>query len=329
MTDLEHPFAQYIRCLGRGKRGSRSLTAQEAQEAMQQILQGNVAPEQLGAFLMLLRVKEEAAEEVAGFVRAARRAMVIPASAVADLDWSSYAGKRRHLPWYLLAALLLAENGVRILMHGSAGHSASRVYTQVALAGLGVAVATSADEAARQIARCNFAYLPLGVFAPTLQRIIELRPLLGLRSPVHTVVRLLNPFAANAQLQGVFHPPYLALHRDAGVLLGQPRQCVIRGEGGEIERNPDSECDAYYLLDGQAFEERWPALFQRRHVKDETLSLPRLSGVWRGADSDEYAHAAIIGTAALALRTLGRAATPEDAIAQADEMWQRRERSRF
>ena len=94
-----HPFAQTIRTLGRGKKGSRDLTEEEAYSAFSQVLKDEVEPEQLGAFLMLLRVKEETAAELAGFVRAARDHLETPTKLPAvHLDWSSYAGKRRHLP---------------------------------------------------------------------------------------------------------------------------------------------------------------------------------------------------------------------------------------
>ena len=56
MTRDEHPFAQYVRILGRGKTVGRSLTGEEAEAAMDMILANEVRPEQLGAFLMLLRV---------------------------------------------------------------------------------------------------------------------------------------------------------------------------------------------------------------------------------------------------------------------------------
>ena len=56
---FEHPFAQYVRILGKGKRGSRDLTQEEAYAAMCMILADQVRAEQLGAFLMLLRHKEE------------------------------------------------------------------------------------------------------------------------------------------------------------------------------------------------------------------------------------------------------------------------------
>ena len=73
-----HPFARFVQILGRGKTRSRSLTIEEAQEAMSMVLAGEVLPEQLGAFLMLLRMKEESPEEIAGFVRAARARMAVP-----------------------------------------------------------------------------------------------------------------------------------------------------------------------------------------------------------------------------------------------------------
>ena len=68
----EHRFAEYIRIIGKGKKGSRPLTQEEAYQAMKMILANEVEPIQLGAFLMLMRVKEETPEELAGFVLAAR-----------------------------------------------------------------------------------------------------------------------------------------------------------------------------------------------------------------------------------------------------------------
>ena len=45
-----HPFARFIQILGRGKTLSRSLTIEEAEEAMAMILAGDVLPEQLAPF---------------------------------------------------------------------------------------------------------------------------------------------------------------------------------------------------------------------------------------------------------------------------------------
>ena len=96
-TPAEHPFAQFVRILGKGKRGARGLIREEAREAMGMLLDGKVEQTQLGAFLMLLRHKEESPEELAGFTEAVRQRVQAPPIAV-DLDWPSYAGKKRHLP---------------------------------------------------------------------------------------------------------------------------------------------------------------------------------------------------------------------------------------
>ncbi len=326
----EHPFAQYVRILGKGKNGSRPLTQDEALDSFRMVMQNDVLPEQLGAYLMLLRVKEEEPEELAGFIRAVRETISLPTDTPkVDLDWSSYAGKRRQLPWFILSNLLLAQNGFTIFMHGASGHTAGRLYTKDVLTELGIAPCTSLGEAAQRIKDSNFAYLDLEFLSPKLHQIIEMRPLLGMRSPVHTIARMLNPFDAEYVMQGIFHPGYRPMHQEAAQLLGMPHLAVIKGDGGEIERNPDVPCLVQSVHNGEMSDEEWPALFKTRHIKDDELKVPRLRELWEGTDSDEYGTAAVIGTTAIALKLLGRADSIADAETQASEMWQARNKQRF
>ncbi|MEQ1636966.1 MAG: glycosyl transferase family protein [Methylococcales bacterium] len=322
-----HPFAEFIRILGKGKKGARDLTQDEAYRAMGMILNNATAPEQLGAFLMLMRIKEETAAELVGFVQAARESLpVIAGVTQADLDWSSYAGKRRHLPWFLLSALLLAENGIKVFMHGSAGHTEGRLYTEDVLHHLGISVADSFKGAEQQLESRNFCYLPLQKISPKLYDIIEMRNLMGLRSPVHTLVRLLNPFNAPYSIQGIFHPSYRAVHQQAAAQLGQEHMAVLKGEGGETERNPDMDCLVQSVHNGVLSDEHWPALFTHRHVKAESLEPRALLGMWRGTLEDEFALASITGTCAVALRLLGKAGSPEAAQIMANTFWQNRQK---
>lgn len=318
----EHPFAPFIRTLGKGRQGARALSQGEAREAMHMILAGEVEPIQLGAFLMLLRVKEETAAEVAGFVQAVRAAQRLPSCLPrVDVDWPSYAGKRRQLPWYLLAALLLSENGISVFMHGMT-RADERVYTPDALAALGLRPCDSLAEAAGALEARGFAYLAIEQLAPRMHEFIGLRSLLGLRSPAHTIVRMLNPFQAPLLMQGIFHPGFAAIHQQAAQLLGQPRAVVIKGEGGEVERDPDIPVTVRGVADGEFYEETWPALTAGgRHVKPERLDPGRLRAVWTGAAEDSYGEAAVIGTAALAIRALGRAATQAQALELARAWW--------
>ena len=326
----EHPFAEYIRILGKGKKGSRPFTQDEAYQSMKMILAGEVLPVQLGAFLMLMRVKEETPEELAGFVLAARESCNLSSGkAIVDLDWSSYAGKRRHLPWFLLSALLLAENGTTVFMHGASGHSADRIYTRDVLKYLGLEYSTSVEQTRQQLEQQHFSYLSLENFCPKLHEIIELRPLLGLRSPVHTLVRLLNPFNAEYSIQGIFHPGYRPVHQQAAALLKQPHAAALKGEGGETERNPDMECLVQSVHNGELFDENWPALFARRHVKTEELDPRQLALIWQGNIEDEFAQSSIIGTAAIALKLLGKANTQQQAHQLATDYWASRDKQKY
>jgi anthranilate phosphoribosyltransferase len=333
MTDLiakpnEHPFAPYVRILGKGKTGSRSLTREEARAAMEMILQGQVKEIQLGAFLMLLRVKEESADELTGFVEAARVQIGAPISLGADLDWSSYAGKRKHLPWFLLSALTLADQGVRVFMHGAGGHTKGRLYTESALNALGISTCETWMDTERALATQNFAFMPLRQICPPLQAMIDLRNEFGLRSPVHTLVRLLNPLAAPYSIQSVFHPAYALNHQQAAVDLAQPHASVFKGEGGEIERRPEALSKVYSVHDGIMSEETWPKLVEGRQEQAEQLDIELLRDIWRGAASDEYGELAIVGTLAVVLRLLQKVHGPEAAMGLAQRYWQQRNRDR-
>ncbi len=324
-----HPFAEFIKILGKGKRGSRSLTQDEAYRSMQMIVNRQLEPEQLGAFLMLMRVKEETCEELAGFVQAARESLNLPKTRIdVDLDWSSYAGKRRHLPWFILSILLLAENGVKVFMHGAGGHTEGRIYTEEVLKVLGIEIATSFENAAEQLEALSFSYLPLRYFCPVLYEIIELRSLMGLRSPVHTLVRLLNPLNATYTIQGIFHPSYRDAHQQAALLVGQQNMTVLKGDGGETERNPDVECLVKMVVNGQLKDELWPALFSRRHLKADYLNPNELIKIWQGAEENEFAQATVISTLAIALKTLGKVNTQQQAHQLATEYWLTRNKNK-
>jgi anthranilate phosphoribosyltransferase len=320
-TPTEHPFAQFVRILGKGKRGARNLTREEAREAMGMLIDEKVEDTQLGAFLMLLRHKEESAEELAGFTEAVRERLKAPALQV-DIDWPTYAGKKRHLPWYLLAAKCLSQNGVRVLMHGGGAHTAGRLYSEQLLDLLGIALCRDWQAVGTALEQHNLAFIPLGDWAPQLQRMIDLRNTLGLRSPIHSLARLLNPLGARCGLQSIFHPGYQGVHRDASGLLGD-HVIVIKGDGGEVEINPDTISHLYATTDGQSWDEEWPALSDRRHVKPATLDPQQLVALWKGELQDSYPQLALIATIALALRGLGMPRA--EAFEQAERFWANRD----
>ena len=321
-----HAFSPFVRLLGRGKTLSRSLTAEEAEQAMAMILDGEARPEQIGAFFVLLRMKEETGAEIAGFLRAARARLPQRSGPRPALDWPAYAGKARRAPWHLLAALRLAGAGYSVALHGLDGVTPGRLYAGETLARLGLSPARDFAEAEAMLAERHIAYLPLDRLSAPLAGLLRLKPVLGLRSAVNTVVRGLNPFGAGASLQAAFHPAYVAIHRDAALHLSDERVWSFRGDGGENERRPEKPVEIAAAENGVGREFTLPPLLDLAPEREGPPQVEALVEVWRGRE-DARAQGAIVGTMALALGLMG--AAPQEALAEAQALWAARDRENF
>ncbi|MEQ6247605.1 glycosyl transferase family protein [Sulfitobacter sp. HNIBRBA3233] len=318
-------LAPFVQILGRGPGRSRSLTMDEASEAMQVILSGQAAPEAVGAMLMLLRMKGETAAELAGFVSAAR-AEIGWAAVTPALDWPSYAaGRTRGLPWFLLSAKLVARAGYPVVLHGWNSHQGSNADVRRGCAELGIAMTSDAKRTQAALSADGIAYVPLEALSPRLFDLLRLREVLGLRSCINTVLRLLNPFDASSSVQGVFHPSYREVQADACALLGQTNLSVIKGGGGEFERHPSKNLQAFGLRAGRAWQEGFGATHQEvRRLADTDEDLSDLAAMWAGRIDTDFARAVILGTTSLALHTLG--ADAPDHLAET--LWATRHRAR-
>ena len=311
-------LAPYVAILGRGPGRSRSLTQDEAQDAMRIILAGEAAPEALGALLMLLRMKGEMADEIAGFTAAARAALPTWSGPRPAVDWPSYAaGRTRGQPWFLAAARLVALAGHPVLLHGWNSHQATGASVRAALADVGI-VPTGWDAAPAALARHRIAYVPLEDLSPGLMHLLRLRDTFGLRSCINTVLRMLNPAQATVALQGVFHPSYRELQRDAALLLGQPVLRVLKGGGGEFEHHPAKDITLHGLTDGLPWEGPTGTTASGHQRLSDTGST--LAEVWSGTVRDDFATAIITSTATLALQALGT----RDAGRVARDLWHHR-----
>jgi anthranilate phosphoribosyltransferase len=320
-----HPFAGFVKLLGRGKTARRSLTEAEAEEAFAMILRGEATAAQTGAFLMLLRVKEETPEEITGMVRAARAHCAHPAAVISvDLDWPSYSGKRQHQPWYLLAALLLASAGIRVLMHGCAPHAQDRLFAVDALGALGITPDASWEQAARSLQLRNFSYLALHTLAPELQQLLDMRAEFGLRSPVNTLLRHLDPAGARAGLRSLHHPAYARLHVESAVALGNRNVAVFRGEGGECELRADADTPLALVREGGTQDITLSRTLAQRSVKPDALCATALRGLWNEIAPCVYGLESVLGTAGVGLLALGHATDIDAARVMARAMWRQR-----
>ncbi|WP_417319372.1 glycosyl transferase family protein [Emcibacter sp.] len=326
MTKKPEDFSEFIRTLGRGPTKSRHLTREEAQEAFAGALSGEMSDLQIGALLLLLRYRSEDAAELAGIVEAIRNSLDMePITEYQDLiDWPSYsAGKSRGLPWFLLSAKLLAENGHKVFMHGYNSHMENGIPTEDCLAAIDEAPCGSLAETAGKLDNDNFAFLPLRNFCPRILEFLEMRNLLGVRSIINTAVRLINPLHADTLFLGIFHPPYIQLNREAAQILAQPRLGVIKGGGGEAERTPFKSIALFTVIDGTEEKSSWPAFLKESDQKERIVTLDHFREVWYGKTEDPVALRTILGTAAQALYLKGVARDAQDAEVLALSYWEK------
>lgn len=228
-----------IRTVGRGERGRKPLTFDQAYQVMDEYLDGHCGDDQMAMLLMLIRVQNETKQEIAGFVKAFQSR--VP-SLGADIDWPCYAGKRQNAgqPWHLLAAKILADSGYKVLLHGYHDRPAGRLHAEDYLERLNVPLADSVDHAQQLLQQQGIAYLPLKHFAPQAETMIGWKNRYGLRTPINTVVRALNPGGAKLGLRGSFHPGFQQLHADIESEVGLTSHAVVsfKGQSGESEYNP-------------------------------------------------------------------------------------------
>ena len=149
-------IGKYIKEIGRGKDGARALNREQATDLFGQVLDGTVTDLEIGAFCLAMRIKGETAEEMAGFLDAtAARLQHLPASDRPTVVIPSYNGARKLPLLTPLLALLLAREGLPVLIHGTATES-TRVFTSEVLAALGI----PAQAAIKKIAMARWRLSP-------------------------------------------------------------------------------------------------------------------------------------------------------------------------
>ncbi len=306
---------------------ARPLDRTEARDAARQLFSNRATPMQVGAFLLLLRFRGETAAEIAGLIEGAQETFKdnIP-KCRPDIDWSSYADRHKQQPWFVLAALLLAMNGLKVLMHGVEGALEGYAPTRPFLKALGIPISNTLQQAAKSINQTGFAYIGTESFCPVVESLCDIRQSLGVRTVINTLARGLNPLGAPHQLIGVAHPPYMPVHADVAKILGQPYCTIIKGGGGEAQRNPLKPCRVTTVNGSIIGEEVWPALNPEKGInwRNEILKPELAKSLWLGDYLDKRAESAIIATTAVALKQTQKACSTSDADQMAASMWNSR-----
>ena len=234
-------IGHYIKEIGRGKDGAKALSRHQAADLLGQILDDSVSDLEVGAFCLAMRIKGETPEEMAGFLDAVharlnalpqlgqRPTVVIPC----------YNGARKLPALAPLLALLLCQQGVRVCVHGTPTEI-SRTTSFEVLEALGYKTLTAVDQA-----QAGLNLVPTEVLSPALKKLLDVRRVVNLRNPAHSLVKLMNPCQGSALIVSSYTHPEYAVSMAQTFKLTEAAAFLLRGTEGEpvadARRTPQME----------------------------------------------------------------------------------------
>ena len=231
-------IAKYIKEIGRGAAGARSLSQDAAADLMQQVLAGTVSDLEIGAFALAMRIKGETVDELLGFAQATHATCLSLPSDRPVVVIPSYNGARRLPNLTPLLAMRLAQEGARVLVHGPR-HDPTRVTSAQIFEALGLPPVDSAAAVQERWARQQPAFITTETLSPALQRLLDVRWVVGLRNSGHTIAKLLAPIsgAPTLRLASHTHPEFGKLMADFAE-RSAAHLMLLRGTEGEAVADP-------------------------------------------------------------------------------------------
>ena len=282
------PIAHYIKEIGRGKDGARPLNREQATDLFGQVLDGVVTDLEIGAFCLAMRIKGETAHEMAGFLDAThQRLHCLPESTAPTIVIPSYNGARKLPVLTPLLALLLAREGLSVMVHGTATES-RRVYTSEVLLALGV----PAQAAIESIAPGGVAFVPTALLHAGLQRLLDVRRLVGLRNPAHSLVKLMTPVQGKSLLVSSYTHPEYAISMAETLTLMEGNALLLRGTEGEAVADPRRTPKMQGFIKGQVVD-------QQEHQAGTLTTLPDLPVGADAASTAAYIRSVLDGAQAV------------------------------
>jgi len=304
------------------------LTADDAEHAFGAVMDGRATPVQIAALLVSLRTRGEQPSEVAGGVRALRRAMV-PVAADADglVDTCGTGGGAfGTFNISTAAALLAAGAGVRIAKHGNRSFT-SRCGSADVLDAMGVTIELTPEAMARVLADAGIVFMFAPLLHPAMRHVAPVRRELGFGTVMNVLGPLTNPAGARRQVVGVADPALLPLIAGALRELGHERGLVVHGQPGMDEISPIGSTDVIELKNGELT--RY-TIEPGQLIDDQTLAPADLAGGDPGDNARIItavfcgelrgaARAAVVLNAGAALYIADKAASLKDGVRLAEQ----------
>jgi anthranilate phosphoribosyltransferase len=219
----------------------RSLTFEEASGSMEEIMNGEATPSQIGAFLTALRVKGETSDEIAGLA-SVMRAKAMPVNVtgpVIDIVGTGGDGSGS-FNISTAAAFVVAGAGLKVAKHGNRAAS-SKCGAADVLEALGVKIELGPRAVTECIEKIGIGFMFAPVFHPAMKYAGPTRREIGIRTVFNILGPLTNPARAEHMVLGV---PNVELgNKIAAVLyrLGTKHSLVIHGTDGLDEISISAE----------------------------------------------------------------------------------------
>jgi len=227
---------ELLKEVGRGKRGAKDLTYEQALQAAEMIRTGKATSAQIGAFLMAERIKTESMEEILAFIDHYRQAIPL-FSMPHSLDCAGpYDGRRTSFYATFPTAFVLAACGQPVTLHSSPTLPPKwgiALYDLLLELGLPIQQ-NSRDVYTKAAEASSFLFAATEQWHPDLQALRPLRLEIGVRTVYNTVEKLLRFSDAPYMAIGVYHGT--VFEKVAQLLLKQgiTKGIVVQGlEGSE------------------------------------------------------------------------------------------------
>jgi anthranilate phosphoribosyltransferase len=260
------------------------LTRDEAREVMNEVMEGEATPAQIGALLVALRLKGETADEIAGCAEAMREHVLSVRPQREDLvDTAGTGGDgARTINISTAAALVAAAAGAGVAKHGNRAVSSASGSADV-LEALGFRLELPPARIERSIDELGFGFLFAPTHHPAMRHAAPVRRELAARTVFNVLGPLTNPAGARAQVVGVYAPSLVRTIAEVLAQLGARRAFVVHGAGGIDELSPAGPNLVCEVRDGSVHD---------REIDPLELGVPRCApDELRGGSPAENAEA--------------------------------------
>ena len=305
----------------------QDLSYDEAEQVMNEIMEGKATDVQMSAYLTALSLKGETIDEITASAAGMRAHCIKLLHNMDVLEIVGTGGDGANsFNISTTASLVIAAAGVPVAKHGNRAASSKSGAADV-LEALGVKIDLPPERSAQLLKKIQICFLFAQNYHIAMKYVAPIRKELGIRTVFNILGPLSNPAGANMELMGVYEEELVEPLAQVMAKLGVVRGMVVYGQDklDEISMSaPTSVCE---IRDGwfQSYEITPEQFGYTRCTKEElTGGTPEenaeitrkiLSGEDRGAK-----RCAVCLNAGAAIYIAGKAATMEEGVRMAERL---------